>query len=102
MTDLMPSMDSIQAALAWAFNNPATAVAVLLVGRKLLQRADAIEARQAEVLTAMTQHSLALIEAVQRVEHAATSVLGTHRLTRALIQKYRRDLGDVTAEDEAS
>lgn len=98
MGDLLPSLESIQAALAWAFNNPATAVAVLVVGRKLYRKAEAIEARLAAREKAEAAREAALIDAVKRVEHATSAVVGTHKLTRAVIQRYRRDLGEPDGE----
>lgn len=87
-----PSLDTIQTFLAWAFNNPATAIAVLVVGWRVIRRADAFEAAQADRDRNAKQRELELLAAVAKVEHAATSILGTHELTRELMKRLTRQL----------
>ena len=104
MTDLLPAYGPVREFLAWFFNNPATALSVVVVGWKLGRKIDTAALTQRLLIDALTIHTKAagdaatrIEEAASRMEHAASTVVGTHKLTRAVIQRY---LGEPAAPAE--
>jgi hypothetical protein len=101
MTDLFNLIDLAQQLLARFFKDPATAVAVLIVGWRMGRKLDAAMHMQAVLTEALrvnqkviTDAAEKLVEQAAKIHHDAATVAGVHKITQNLLERLGRQLAN--------